>query len=30
MPFLYADIVRLAVLIAFPVNTLWLPKALGL
>jgi len=30
MPFLYADIVRLAVLIAFPVITLWLPKALGL
>jgi tripartite ATP-independent transporter DctM subunit len=30
MPFLYADIVRLAVLIAFPVITLWLPRALGL
>ena len=30
MPFLYADILRLAVLIAFPVITLWLPKTLGL
>ena len=30
MPFLYADVVRLAVLIAFPVITLWLPKTLGL
>lgn len=30
MPFLYADIVRLAVLIAFPIITLWLPKTLGL
>ena len=30
MPFLYADIVRLAVLIAFPVITLWLPRVLGL
>lgn len=30
MPFLYADIVRLAVLIAFPVITLWLPRTLGL
>lgn len=30
MPFLYADLVRLAVLIAFPVITLWLPKTLGL
>jgi tripartite ATP-independent transporter DctM subunit len=30
MPFLYADILRLAVLVAFPAITLWLPKALGL
>ncbi|HYF58040.1 MAG TPA: TRAP transporter large permease [Burkholderiaceae bacterium] len=30
MPFLYADILRLALLIAFPVITLWLPKTLGL
>ncbi len=30
MPFLYADILRLSVLIAFPVITLWLPKFLGL
>jgi TRAP-type C4-dicarboxylate transport system permease large subunit len=30
MPFLFADILRLAVLIAFPVITLWLPKTLGL
>ena len=30
MPFLYADILRLGVLIAFPVITLWLPKTLGL
>jgi tripartite ATP-independent transporter DctM subunit len=30
MPFLLADILRLAVLIAFPVITLWLPKTLGL
>ena len=30
MPFLYADILRLGVLIAFPIITLWLPKTLGL
>jgi tripartite ATP-independent transporter DctM subunit len=30
MPFLYADILRLAVLIAFPAITLWLPRTLGL
>jgi tripartite ATP-independent transporter DctM subunit len=30
MPFVGADIVRLAVLIAFPIVTLWLPRALGL
>lgn len=30
MPFLYADLLRLAVLIAFPAITLWLPKTLGL
>ena len=30
MPFLYADLVRLSLLIAFPVITLWLPKTLGL
>jgi TRAP-type mannitol/chloroaromatic compound transport system permease large subunit len=30
MPFLYADILRLAVLVAFPAITLWLPEALGL
>ena len=30
MPFLYADILRLCVLIAFPAITLWLPKTLGL
>lgn len=29
-PFLIADIIRLFVLVAFPVITLWLPKALGL
>lgn len=29
-PFLVADILRLALLVAFPVITLWLPKALGL
>ncbi len=30
MPFLIADIFRLAVLIAFPIITLWLPRKLGL
>ncbi len=30
MPFLIADIFRLAVLIAFPILTLWLPRKLGL
>jgi TRAP-type mannitol/chloroaromatic compound transport system permease large subunit len=30
MPFLYADILRLSVLIAFPMITLWLPRFLGL
>jgi len=30
MPFLFADIVRLALLIAFPAITLWLPKYLNL
>jgi TRAP-type mannitol/chloroaromatic compound transport system permease large subunit len=30
MPFLFADILRLGVLIAFPAITLWLPKTLGL
>ena len=29
-PFFFADIVRLAVLIAFPAISLWLPRALGL
>jgi TRAP-type mannitol/chloroaromatic compound transport system permease large subunit len=29
-PFLLADLVRLTVLITFPVITLWLPKKLGL
>jgi C4-dicarboxylate transporter, DctM subunit len=29
-PFLVADIFRLAILIAFPILSLWLPKALGL
>jgi TRAP-type C4-dicarboxylate transport system permease large subunit len=29
-PFLVADILRLAVLIALPVLSLWLPKTLGL
>ena len=30
MPFVYADLLRLAVLIAFPAITLWLPKLLNL
>ena len=30
LPFLYADLVRLALLIAFPSIVLWLPKTLGL
>lgn len=30
MPFLFADLFRLAVLIAFPAITLWLPRTLGL
>ncbi|MBU6189383.1 MAG: TRAP transporter large permease [Betaproteobacteria bacterium] len=30
MPFLFADILRLALLIAFPAITLWLPKYLNL
>jgi tripartite ATP-independent transporter DctM subunit len=30
MPFVAADAVRLAILIAFPIITLWLPKTLGL
>jgi adenosine deaminase len=30
MPFLIADILRLAVLIAFPIIALWLPRKLGL
>lgn len=30
MPFLYADILRLAILITFPAITLWLPKLLNL
>jgi C4-dicarboxylate transporter, DctM subunit len=30
MPFLYADILRLAILISFPAITLWLPKLLNL
>jgi C4-dicarboxylate transporter DctM subunit len=30
MPFLIADMFRLAVLIAFPAITLWLPRTLGL
>ena len=29
-PFVLADLLRLAVLIAFPAITLWLPKTLGL
>ena len=28
MPFFLADMVRLAILVAFPVLTLWLPKVL--
>ncbi|RPH45299.1 MAG: TRAP transporter large permease [Burkholderiales bacterium] len=30
MPFVAADVVRISILIAFPVITLWLPKTLGL
>ena len=30
MPFLIAECFRLAVLIAFPIITLWLPRKLGL
>jgi C4-dicarboxylate transporter DctM subunit len=30
MPFVGADLVRIAILIAFPVITLWLPRTLGL
>ncbi|MBX3599753.1 MAG: TRAP transporter large permease [Rubrivivax sp.] len=30
MPFIAADVLRMAVLIAFPVLSLWLPRALGL
>jgi TRAP-type C4-dicarboxylate transport system permease large subunit len=30
LPFLYADIVRLAILIAFPVLSIWLPQTLKL
>jgi len=30
LPFVAADAVRLAILIAFPIITLWLPKTLGL
>ena len=30
MPFLVADVFRLAVLIAFPAITLWLPRVLSL
>jgi C4-dicarboxylate transporter DctM subunit len=30
MPFIVADLFRLAALIAFPIITLWLPQALGL
>jgi TRAP-type mannitol/chloroaromatic compound transport system permease large subunit len=30
MPFIVADLFRLAALIAFPVITLWLPQALNL
>jgi C4-dicarboxylate transporter DctM subunit len=30
MPFVAADIVRIGVLIAFPLITLWLPRTLGL
>lgn len=29
-PFLLADIVRLALLVAFPIVSLWLPRTLGL
>jgi TRAP-type C4-dicarboxylate transport system permease large subunit len=30
MPFLYADLVRLAILTVFPGLTMWLPLALGM
>ncbi len=30
LPFVGADIVRIAILIAFPIITLWLPQTLGL
>jgi C4-dicarboxylate transporter, DctM subunit len=30
MPFIVADVVRLALLIAFPIVSLWLPRTLGL
>ena len=26
MPFVYADVVRLAILVAFPILALWLPS----
>jgi TRAP-type mannitol/chloroaromatic compound transport system permease large subunit len=29
-PFVLADVVRLAILIAFPALSLWLPRLLGL
>jgi TRAP-type mannitol/chloroaromatic compound transport system permease large subunit len=29
MPFVFADIIRLAILIAFPVLSLYLPRYLG-
>lgn len=30
MPFFYAEVVLLAILVAFPVLTMWLPQAMGL
>jgi TRAP-type mannitol/chloroaromatic compound transport system permease large subunit len=26
MPFVYADVIRLAILVAFPILSLWLPS----
>jgi len=30
LPFIGADVLRIGVLVAFPILTLWLPKVLGL
>jgi TRAP-type mannitol/chloroaromatic compound transport system permease large subunit len=29
MPFMWADVLRLAILVAFPVISLWLPRMMG-